>query len=200
MFGVNTFVEHFPYIGIFLLLALGDMGFPFPEDATLILSGFLIAQRVTKPFTTLLVVYSGILLTDFFLYWVGKKYGRRVIEHKRFRRIISFERLLGFEEKFKKWGIFVIFIGRHFLGVRSQVFLVAGVMKMPALKFLVADGASAILTITLMVGIGYLGGNSIQILQKDIRSIEYIAIVVFMILIVSWIVFNYFKNKKMERE
>jgi membrane protein DedA with SNARE-associated domain len=199
MFGVNTFVEHFPYIGIFLLLALGDMGFPFPEDATLILSGFLIAQRVTKPFTTLLVVYSGILLTDFFLYWVGKKYGRRVIEHKRFRRIISFERLLGFEEKFKKWGIFVIFIGRHFLGVRSQVFLVAGVMKMPALKFLVADGASAILTITLMVGIGYLGGNSIQILQKDIRSIEYIAIVVFMILIVSWIVFNYFKNKKMER-
>jgi membrane protein DedA with SNARE-associated domain len=130
---------------------------------------------------------------------VGKKYGRRVIEHKRFRRIICFERLLGFEEKFKKWGIFVIFIGRHFLGVRSQVFLVAGVMKMPALKFLVADGASAILTITLMVGIGYLGGNSIQILQKDIRSIEYIAIVVFMILIVSWIVFNYFKNKKMER-
>lgn len=195
MFEATTLVEHFPYIGIFLLLVLGDMGLPFPEDATLILSGFLIVQKVTKPLTTLLVVYSGLLLTDFSLYWVGKKYGRRVVEHKRFRRIISSDRLLRLEEKFKKWGIFVIFIGRHFLVVRSQIFLVAGVMKMPALKFLMADAASAILTITLMVGIGYLGGNSIQVLQKDVKRIEHIGIVVFAILLAGWIFYKYFKSK-----
>jgi membrane protein DedA with SNARE-associated domain len=196
MFWANTFVEHFPYIGIFLLLVLGDMGLPFPEDATLILSGFLIAQKVTKPFTTLLVVYSGILLTDLSLYWVGKKYGRRVIEHKRFRRIISFERLLGFEEKFRKWGILVVFFGRHLLGLRAQIFLAAGVMRMSAIKFLIADGASAVLTITLMVGIGYIGGNSLQILRKDVTRIEHIAIVALMLLIASWIVFRYFKIRK----
>ena len=49
---------------------------------------------------------------------------------------------------------------------------------MPALKFLVADAASAILTITLMVGIGFWGGNSIQILQKDVKRIEHIGVVV----------------------
>jgi membrane protein DedA with SNARE-associated domain len=149
-----------------------------------------------KLLPTLLVVYSGLLLTDFSLYWVGKKYGRRVVEHKRFRRIISFERLSRLEEKFKKWGVFVVFIGRHFLGIRAQIFLAAGVMRMPALKFLMADAASAILTITLMVGIGYLGGNSIQILQKDVKRIEHIAIVLFIILLAGWIFYNYFKNKK----
>jgi membrane protein DedA with SNARE-associated domain len=196
MFEATAFVEHFPYVGIFLLLVLGDIGLPFPEDATLILSGFLIAQKVMKLLPTLLVVYSGLLLTDFSLYWVGKKYGRRVVEHKRFRRIISFERLSRLEEKFKKWGVFVVFIGRHFLGIRAQIFLAAGVMRMPALKFLMADAASAILTITLMVGIGYLGGNSIQILQKDVKRIEHIAIVLFIILLAGWIFYNYFKNKK----
>jgi membrane protein DedA with SNARE-associated domain len=196
MFEATAFIEHFPYIGIFLLLVLGDIGLPFPEDATLILSGFLIAQKVTKLLPTLLVVYSGLLLTDFSLYWVGKKYGRRVVEHKRFRRIISFERLSRLEEKFKKWGVFVVFIGRHFLGIRAQIFLAAGVMRMPALKFLMADAASAILTITLMVGIGYLGGNSIQILQKDVKRIEHVGIVVFAILLAGWIFYNYFKNKK----
>jgi membrane protein DedA with SNARE-associated domain len=118
-----------------------------------------------------------------------------VVEHKRFRRIISSDRLLRLEEKFKKWGIFVIFIGRHFLVVRSQIFLAAGVMKMPALKFLMADAASAILTITLMVGIGYLGGNSIQVLQKDVKRIEHIGIVVFAILLAGWIFYKHFKNK-----
>lgn len=67
---------------------------------------------------------------------------------------------------------------------------------MPALKFLVADAASAILTITLMIGIGFWGGNSIQILQKDVKTIEHIGVVVFMILFAGWIFYNYFKNKR----
>ena len=45
MFEAATLVEHFPYIGIFILLILGEIGLPFPEDATLILSGFLIAHE-----------------------------------------------------------------------------------------------------------------------------------------------------------
>ena len=116
----TTLIEHFPYVGIFILLILGEIGLPFPEDATLILSGFLIAQKVTKALPTVIVVYCGLLLTDFSLYWVGKKYGRKVIEHRRFRRILSAERLLTLEEKFKKWGIYVVFVGRHFLGIRAR--------------------------------------------------------------------------------
>jgi len=196
MLEATTLVEHFPYIGIFILLILGEIGLPFPEDATLILSGFLIAQKVTKPLPTLMVVYGGLLLTDFSLYWVGKKYGRKVVEHKRFRRILSAERLLRLEEKFTKWGIYVVFVGRHFLGIRAQIFLAAGVMRMSTLKFIMADAASAILTMTLMVGIGFLGGNSIQILQKDLKRIEHIGILILAILFTGWMIYKYFKNKK----
>jgi len=196
MLEVTTLIKHFPYFGIFILLVLGEIGLPFPEDATLILSGFLIAQKVTKPLPTLMVVYCGLLLTDFSLYWVGKKYGRGVIEHKRFRRILSAERLLTLEEKFKKWGTYVVFVGRHFLGIRAQIFLAAGVMRMSTLKFIMADAASAILTMTLMVGIGFLGGNSIEILQKDVKRIEHIGILILAILVTSWMIYKYFRNRK----
>ncbi len=196
MLEATTFVEHFPYIGIFILLILGEIGLPFPEDATLILSGFLIAQKVTKPLPTVIVVYCGLLFTDFSLYWVGKKYGRKVIEHKRFRRILSAEKLLILEEKFRKWGIYVVFVGRHFLGIRAQIFLAAGVMRMSMLKFIMADGASAILTMTLMVGVGFLGGNSIEVLQKDLKRIEHIGILILAILFTGWILYKYFRNRK----
>ena len=195
MFESITLIEHFPYLGLFVLLVLGGIGLPFPEDATLILSGFLIAHEIIKPLPAFLVVYPVLLLTDFFLYLVGKKYGRMVVEHKRFRRIISSDRLSKLEEKFKKGDVWVILIGRHFLGLRAQIFLVAGVMRMPAIKFLMADAATALLTIALMGGIGYAGGNSVQILRKDLTRIEHIAIVVLMILITGWIVYKYFKNK-----
>jgi len=196
MLEATTLVEHSPYIGIFILLILGEIGLPFPEDATLILSGFLIAQKVTKPLPTVIVVYCGLLLTDFSLYWVGKKYGRKVIEHRRFRRILSAERLLTLEEKFKKWGIYVVFVGRHFLGIRAQIFLAAGVMRMSPLKFIMADAASAILTMTLMVGIGFLGGNSIEILQKDLKKIEHIGILILVILFTGWMIYRFFRNRK----
>jgi membrane protein DedA with SNARE-associated domain len=196
MLGATTLVEHFPYIGIFILLILGGVGLPFPEDATLILSGFLVGQNVINPFQTFLAVYSGLLISDFFLYWVGKKYGRMVVEHKRFQKIISSDRLSKLEEKFKKGDVWVILIGRHFLGLRAQIFLVAGVMRMPAIKFLMTDAATALLTIAFMGGMGYVGGNSVQILRRDLTRIEHIAIVVLMMLIAGWIVFKYFKGNK----
>ena len=195
-----SFVNHFPYLGIFLLLILGGIGLPFPEDATLLLSGFLMAHYVIIPLPAFLVVYCGLLITDFSLYLVGKKYGRRIVEHKRFRKIISFNRLFKLEAKFKKWGTLVVFFGRHMLGLRAQIFLVSGVMKMSATKFLVADGISALFTIGLWGAVGYLGGNSVQVLKKDITRVEHIAIVVFVILIASGIIFWYLKTIKKLRK
>jgi membrane protein DedA with SNARE-associated domain len=111
------FINHFPYLGIFLLLIFGGIGLPFPEDATLLLSGFLIAHYVIIPLAAFLVVYSGLLITDFSLYLAGKKYGRRIVEHKRFGNIIPPNRLSKLEEKFKKCGSWVVFFGRHILGL-----------------------------------------------------------------------------------
>jgi membrane protein DedA with SNARE-associated domain len=196
MFEATTLVEHFPYIGIFILLILGGVGLPFPEDATLILSGFLVAHGAITPLPTFLTVYAGLLVSDFFLYLVGKKYGRMVVEHKRFQKIISPDRLSKLEEKFKKGDVWVILIGRHFLGLRAQIFLAAGVMRMPTIKFLMTDAATALLTIAFMGGMGYAGGNSVQILRRGLTRIEHIAIVVLMILIGGWIVFKYFKGNK----
>ena len=195
MIDIDALISHSPYFGIFLLLILGEIGLPFPEDAILILSGFLTANNVIKPLPAFLVVYFGLLITDFSLYFVGKRYGRSVVDHKRFHKIISPEKLSKLEGKFHKWGDLVIFLGRHIWGLRAQIFLVAGVMRMPAIRFLMVDAASAIITVTLMGGIGYLGGNSIQVLKKDVTRIEHILIVVLMILLVSGIFIWYFKSR-----
>ena len=196
MFESAPFINHFPYLGIFLLLILGEIGLPFPEDATLILSGFLTAHEVIKPLPAFFVVYSGLLITDFLLYLAGKKYGRSIVEHKWFHKIISPDRLSKLEEKFKKWGGLVIFLGRHVWGLRAQIFLVAGVMKMSAIKFLVADGIAAFFTIALWGGIGYLGGNSLQVLRKDATRIEHIGVVVLVLLLLGGIIFRYFRNDR----
>jgi membrane protein DedA with SNARE-associated domain len=193
MHEVSVLVQHFPYLGLFILLILGGIGLPFPEDATLILCGFLISTHMITPFPALSVVYSGILLADIFLYLIGRKYGRMIVTHQRFHKILSPERFSELEDKFNKKGISVILIGRHLVGLRAQIFLVSGIMRMPVLKFIIADAVSSVFTIAVMVVAGYMGGNSLQIIKKDITRIEHIGIIVFIILLLFYLIFRYLK-------
>jgi membrane protein DedA with SNARE-associated domain len=192
---ISAVVEQFPYLGLFVLLILGGIGFPFPEDTTLILCGFLIFNGVTKPLSALFVVYSGVLITDLGLYFVGKKYGRMIVTHKRFLKILSPERLSLLEEKFNKRGILVVLFGRHLIGLRAQILLVAGVMRMSFLKFLITDAVSSSLTIAFMVGAGYMGGNSFQIIKRDITRVEHVAIFLAVTSLALYFLFRYFRSR-----
>jgi membrane protein DedA with SNARE-associated domain len=194
---ISLLLNHFPYLGIFVLLILGGIGLPFPEDTTLILSGFLVAHRVMKPFPTFMLIYCGLLITDFLLYSVGRKYGRAVVEHKRFHRILSPDRLSQLEEKFRKRDGWVVFLGRHLLGLRAQIFLVSGVMRMSPARFLFYDAVSALFTILLMGGIGYLGGNSLRtLIERDATRIEHIAAFALAIMIALGFLLYYFTNPR----
>lgn len=167
---------------------------PFPEDTTLILCGFLISHTIVKPVPALLAVYSGLLVADLFLFYVGRKYGRMIVTHKRFHKILSPERLSMLEDKFNKRGVLVILFGRHLLGLRAQIFLVAGVMRMSALKFLLTDAFTSLFTIAMMVGAGYIGGNSLQIIKKDISRIEHVAIFLIVIFLALFFFFRYIRS------
>ena len=179
-----------------MLLILGGIGFPFPEDTTLILCGFLISHDVVRPIPALAAVYFGILITDFSLYLVGKKYGRAVINHRRFRKFLSPEKISSLEEKFRKNGILVILVGRQLVGLRAQIFIVAGITGMSALRFLIVDGFTAILTIGLMAGAGYAGGHSLDIIKTDVTRVKHVAIFIVVIGLAIYLLFRYFKVRK----
>jgi len=196
MFDTSPWIEHFPYLGLLGLLILGTLGFPFPEDFILLLSGFLAAQNYIRPLQAFCVVYSGLLMTDFLLYSVGRKYGRKLVEHKRFQKILTENRLARLEKKFRKWGALVVFFGRHLLGLRAQIFLVAGLMGMSRKKFIMADGTSALFTITLWGGLGYIGGNQVQAIKEEIINIRQIGMVILLVVAGSILLFRYIKKKR----
>ena len=196
MFDISAVTEHFPLLGLFALLILGGIGLPFPEDTTLILAGFLISHHVIKMLPSLIVVFIGALIADMLIFFAGRKYGRRIVEFPRFRKIMTVERLLTVEKRFRKHGALFILAGRHLIGLRAQLFLVAGVMRMPVLKFVLADVLSLSLTVAVMVGAGYVGGNSLQILKKDISRVEHVLIFLAVIVLGIVLFLRYFRSGK----
>ena len=105
-------------------------------------------------------------------------------------------RFLTMEERFRKHGTLFILAGRHLVGLRAQLFLVAGVMRMSVLKFLLVDAVSLSLTIAVMMGAGYLGGNSLQILKKDITRVEHVLVFLAVIVLGIVLLLGYFRSGK----
>jgi membrane protein DedA with SNARE-associated domain len=69
-------------------------------------------------------------------------------------------------------------------------------MKISATKFLAADAISSLFSIGLWGGIGYVGGNSLQVLKKDVTRIEHIGVLVLVLLVLGGVIFRYFKNNR----
>jgi len=193
---MTYFINSYPYTGIFLTLILGGIGLPFPEDATLLLCGFLIAHGTIKLFPTFLVVFPLLLTTDFFVFYVGKRYGRMLVQHQTFRKWISPEKFLKLEEKFRRRGALVVLFGRHILGLKTQLLLLAGVMKMSVKKFLIVDGATALLTVGIFWGgIGLLGEERIEMFKAEATKIGHIATLVFLIVLAGWVGYKLQKKR-----
>jgi len=193
--------QHFPYIGLFVLLVLGGLGLPLlPEDATLMLCGFLLFHGIVRLVPAFLTVYVGLLLADVFVYSFGRKYGDRITGHKRFRKFIAPERLGELEERFRKRGLLYILCGRHLIGLRVQLFLVAGVMKMPLSHFILADGISATITIALMSGIGYLGGNSLDAIRSNVAHVEHFLALAVFVALLAYVIFKMVSRRNAEQK
>jgi membrane protein DedA with SNARE-associated domain len=71
-------------------------------------------------------------------------------------------------------------------------------MKMPAVKFLIADAVSSLFTIAIMVGAGYAGGHSLQVIKRDMTRIEHIGIFLAVILLAGYLIFRYVRSRRNE--
>ena len=82
----EALVGHFGYVGIALILVLGGLGLPVPEEAPIIFAAIL--SRFGKMWWPLAFgsCLAGVLIGDFIVYFLGFIYGERVLRLPRSRR------------------------------------------------------------------------------------------------------------------
>jgi membrane protein DedA with SNARE-associated domain len=67
---------------------------------------------------------------------------------------------------------------------------------MPFAKFLIADSIASVFTIAIWTGIGYVGGNSLEVIKNDITRIEHIGILFVIILLAIYLMYRHFKSQR----
>ncbi len=193
-------MSSFSYLGILGALALTFFGFPIPQDLPLFLGGILIHQQVVKPEILIPLCTITIYTGDLFFYFIGRRYGRYVIEHPRFSKILSKERLrrmqVGVEENLRLY----ILTSRFMSGLRLPSYLACGALRVPLKTFLLVDALSNLILSPLMIGLGYLLGTQIHLVKGDFRKIHGFITIIIIAMITMWSIRAYYSWYKAHKD
>jgi membrane protein DedA with SNARE-associated domain len=156
-------------IGVVAVLLLSGFGAPIPEDIPLLLAGFFCSEaggRLSHLSMMLPLTYAAVLGADLIVYGLGRRYGRHVVELPFLRRLLTTARLEIAEQTFHEHGGKTLAIARFLPGLRSAVFITAGIFRIPLWKMVAYDGGAALISVPLWVFFGYFFGEHIpQILH-----------------------------------
>ena len=158
---LTDFFTNYGYAAVFFVLLICGFGVPIPEDVTLVAGGIISGLGYTNVHTMFAVGMAGVLVGDATMFTIGRVYGTKVMQVRFVARYLTEERFMAVQEKFAKYGNWVLFVARFLPGLRSPIFLTAGMTrKVSFWRFLLMDGFAALISVPVWVYLGYFGANN----------------------------------------
>lgn len=158
---LQTLIDFFTgygYFAVFFVLLFCGFGIPIPEDVTLVAGGIISGLGYANEHTMFVVGMAGVLAGDSIMFMIGRLYGPKVRRIRLVRRILTPARFRAVQEKFARYGNWVLFVARFLPGLRTPIFLTAGMSRRISFwRFLVLDGFAALISVPLWVYLGYFG-------------------------------------------
>ncbi|MFO0848817.1 MAG: DedA family protein [Gemmataceae bacterium] len=113
--------------------------------------------HLTRWWLMLLVCIVGVVVGDTVIYTVGRVWGPRLLANGWVQRhVLPPDKQHKIEANFAKNGIMILLGARLTPGIRTPVFLMAGVLRMPVQRFLLADALYAVPGVNLLFWLAYL--------------------------------------------
>ncbi|MFZ3220760.1 MAG: DedA family protein [Rhodoferax sp.] len=159
-------LQGFPAYALMLGLLFGcGIGLPMNEDIVLLAAAALTLQGIMDPILLMGVAWMGLLAGDALIFHWGHRYGAQLLRRKFFARMLPETRLQSMQATMTRYGPAYIFVVRFLPGIRTPLFLVAGMSRMPYRHLFVYDGLAALVELPLLVyGVRYVGGRWREIL------------------------------------
>ncbi len=147
------FFETYGLLAVFISLVTTPVGNPVPEDLSLLAGGMIAGTGRASIWSALLVGYTGVVLGDCIAWAMGRRVGME--PNGVLARIAGRKQVARLERFYQRFGDRTILICRQFPGFRLPCFFIAGASGMSIRRFLVIDGAAALITTNVFTWLGY---------------------------------------------
>jgi membrane-associated protein len=167
---LTDFFARYGYWVVFIGVMLENGGLPLPGETVLLFAGFLAYQGELRLVWAIAAAIAGATLGDSLGYTLGRYGGNAFFDRsvKRFKFLAR--RFENSQTLFLKHGHWAVFTGRFITGLRVFAGPLAGLFKMPYLRFLLFNFTGAVVWATAIGCVGFLFGNSWDDLAHVIKD------------------------------
>ena len=169
---IAVFTRH-GYVAVFVVLLVSGFGIPIPEDISLVAGGIIAGLGYADVNLMCVVGLAGVLLGDTVMFLVGHHFGARAMRLRWVAHLLTPRRYAKVQHKFARYGNWLMFVARFLPGLRTAVFLTAGMThRVSFLRFIALDGLAALISVPAWVYLGYFGAENHDELLAWVRRGE----------------------------
>jgi membrane protein DedA with SNARE-associated domain len=156
---VFQWVSTYGYGALFVLLMLGIVGLPIPDETLLVFCGYLISRGTLNPAAILVTAVLGSWCGISLSYWIGRTLGLGVVH--RFGRYLHVDqqRLDRVHRWFEHSGHWALFGGYYIAGVRHLTAIIAGASKLKFGTFVLFAWSGGLCWAASFLTLGYFIGE-----------------------------------------
>lgn len=177
------------YFGIILFLVLTGCGLPVPEEVAIITAGVASSAGSLHPWGAFAACLVGALLGDCVMYAIGYHFGHNLAKrHPRFAHLLHADREAHIEEMMRLHGLKVFFVSRFVVGLRSPIYLTAGILRIRFQRFLLIDALCATVVVGTFFWLSHRYGEHIRkwIFRLDMAVTIAVAAIAVAVLVYLW--------------
>jgi undecaprenyl-diphosphatase len=179
------------------------VGVIVPGETIVILGGVYASDVSATPLWlpgVIVAAAAGAVIGDNIGYWIGRRFGRDLLEKHGHRLLISKERLDRADAFYERHGGKTVFLARFVPVVRSVGVILAGISGMPWKRFFLYDLSGAVLWAIANAVLGYLAGRSYERWQQYADRVALIVLAAVVLGIVGSKILSKRRSKKAEAE
>jgi membrane protein DedA with SNARE-associated domain len=182
-------LTHFGYLALFGLLVAGGLGVPVPEELIQLTAGYLARRGILSFWPAVVATLLGLVIGDFLFFRLGRAHGPRLLDSPRVAWLLTPARRALIERHFARHALLTIMVARHASGLRLPVYALAGASGVRAWTFLLADGTSALASVPLVLGAGWLFAAHLEDVKRNLREIELVVTGLVLVGALGWSLF-----------
>jgi membrane protein DedA with SNARE-associated domain len=151
------------------IIGIESMGIPVPGEITLVTASLLAVTTDVSPLWVAVAASAGAIVGDSIGYYIGRRGGRHLLERvgRRFPKHFGPAHLAKAERAFQKWGVWAVFFGRFIALLRILAGPLAGALRVPYGKFLMANALGGVIWAFGTVFVIYKVGEAAEKYLKD---------------------------------
>jgi membrane protein DedA with SNARE-associated domain len=190
--------------GIYAIILLGFLEaacIPIPSEITFGFGGVLAYKHLGHLNLAEVIIFGSLaeLAGSYASYYVGRRGGRPLV-HKLGRYVLVTESDVNRAERFLEGrGAWAVSVGRMLPFVRAFTSIVAGLVRLPALRFGILSLIGTVIYAAALASIGYGLGSAWESVNKGLTVVGYILFALIVVAIVGFVAYRLRQFRREDR-